>query len=393
MLAEALSAAPGILLAEYVPGAFGARGLNVPFCRWLARIRRDGTDVRVMFHEPFFYFGMARPWRNVFAVVQRAMAAMLLRASTRVYYSTETWPRLLAPYGPQTGVGVLPIPATIPVDVPADAIAAARTRRRGAFVFGHFGTYGDHVGRELDDLLPALLRRLPDARALLVGAGSEAFARTLPSDVRARADATGWLRGMDAASVLRACDLPVQLYPDGVTTRCTSVMASLTTSVPVLTTAGFLTERVWATLPRWRSRRPATWRDGRRGRRACRRSGGARGLGARGRQVYETTLRPWRHDRADAPLTPRRSILLVGDIRTTRVSGRQRCSTSSARSSRRSGTPATSSGRRTSASVPPRGRSGSSSRHGWPGGPSPAGWTGGATTSSTRPAPKGCLWA
>src|SRR5258708_22079751 len=208
-------------------------------------MRREGTDVRIMFHEPFFYFGLSRPWRNVFAVVQRAMAAMLLRAGTRVYYSTETWTRLLTPYGPQTSVEVLLIPATIPVDVPADAIAAARGRRRSAFVIGHFGTFGDHVGRQLDEILPALLRRLPDARVLLVGEGGEAFARTLPSVLHDRVDATGRLAGAEAGAALRACDLLVQPYLDGVTTRRTSVMAALTTSVPVLTTAGPLTEPVW----------------------------------------------------------------------------------------------------------------------------------------------------
>jgi glycosyltransferase involved in cell wall biosynthesis len=245
-LETALSAEPGILLAQYVPGAFGARGLNVPFCRWLAGLRRGGTDVRVMFHEPFFYFGLARPWRNVFAVVQRAMAAILLRASTRVYYSTQTWTRLLRMYGPQIRAEVLPIPATIPADAADEAVARARARRRAGFVVGHFGTYGEHIGRQLDGILPALLRRLPASRVLLVGRGGEAFARTLPADVRDRVDSTGPLTGAEAAAVLRACDLLVQPYPDGVTTRRTSVMAALTTSVPVVTTAGPLTESVWA---------------------------------------------------------------------------------------------------------------------------------------------------
>jgi glycosyltransferase involved in cell wall biosynthesis len=244
-LAAALSAEPGILLAQYVPGAYGARGLNVPFCRWLAGMRRAGTDVRVMFHEPFFYFGFARPWRNVFAVVQRVMAAVLLRAGTRVYYSTETWTRLLTMYGPQTHVDVLPIPATIPADIPDEAVARARERRKAAFVMGHFGTYGDHVGRQLEKILPPLLRRLPASRVLLVGRGSEAFVRTMPLDVRDRIDATGPVTGAEAAAALRACDLLVQPYPDGVTTRRTSVMAGLTTSIPVITTAGPLTEPLW----------------------------------------------------------------------------------------------------------------------------------------------------
>jgi glycosyltransferase involved in cell wall biosynthesis len=70
--------------------------------------------------------------------------------------------------------------------------------------------------------------------------------RTLPSDVREQVDATGRLSGADAAATLRACDLIVQPYPDGVTTRRTSVMAALTTAVPVVTTSGPLTEPVWS---------------------------------------------------------------------------------------------------------------------------------------------------
>jgi glycosyltransferase involved in cell wall biosynthesis len=174
------------------------------------------------------------------------MAAILLRASTRVYYSTETWTRLLGIYGPQTHADVLPIPATIPAEVADEAMARARERRGAAFVMGHFGTYGDHVGRQLEELLPALLRRLPASRVLLVGRGGEAFARTLPLDVRDRVDATGLVTGGEAAAALRACDLLVQPYPDGVTTRRTSIMAALTTAVPVITTTGPLTESLWA---------------------------------------------------------------------------------------------------------------------------------------------------
>lgn len=245
VIASGLSAAPGVLLAQYVPGAFGARGMNVPFCRWLGRLRRAGADVRVMFHEPFFYFGLSRPWRNGLAVVQRAMAAILLRAATRVYYPTETWIRLLAPYGPQAGVEVLPIPSTIPVDVPATA-ASAGVRGAAGLLIGHFGTYGDHISGPLRAVLPGLLERLPGARVLLVGAGSAEFARALPPCIRDRAAATGRVTGVAAAAALRACDLLVQPYPDGVTTRRTSMMAALSTAVPVVTTRGPLTEPVWA---------------------------------------------------------------------------------------------------------------------------------------------------
>lgn len=242
----ALAADPGIVLVQYVPAAFGLRGLNLPFCQWVSRLARGGVDVRVMFHEPFFYFGLDRPWRNALALVQRVMASILLRAATRVYYSSEAWTRLLARYGPPADAEVLPIPATIPVDVPADAIARARARRRGDFVIGHFGTYGEHIAGELSAVLPEILRRVPGARVLLAGRGAGGFARLQDPDVRSRIDVMDATDGASIAAALRACDLLVQPYPDGVTTRRTSMMAALSTGVAVVTTRGDLTERVWA---------------------------------------------------------------------------------------------------------------------------------------------------
>ena len=236
---------PGTVLVQYVPGAFGLLGMNIPFCRWLARLHRRGVDVRVMFHEPFFYFGLARPWRNGFAIAQRSMAAILLRGSARAYYSTETWTRLLAPFGAAPRTEVLPIPSTIPIETSEEAVAGWRRRRRGTFVVGHFGTYGEHIGTRLAAILPMLMRRLIDAHVVLVGEGGRAFAAALPADVRDRVEVTGRLAPSDTTAALRACDLLLQPYPDGVTTRRTSVMAALATGVPVLTTSGALTEPVW----------------------------------------------------------------------------------------------------------------------------------------------------
>ena len=74
-LARAWQQHPGIVLLQYVPNALGLKGANLRFCRWLHGLARHGVDVRVMFHEPYFYFSLERPWRNVLAVVQRLMAA------------------------------------------------------------------------------------------------------------------------------------------------------------------------------------------------------------------------------------------------------------------------------------------------------------------------------
>src|SRR5215831_9982120 len=174
VLRDALSKTPGIVLLQYVPNALGARGLNLPFCLWLRGIARGGTDVRVMFHEPYFYFTIARPWRNALALVQRAMARVLLDAAAKTaYISTETWRRYLTPRN-ASSLEVLPIPSNI---TPAPSTDATARHRRamapgGQLVVGHFGTYGDHVERELFRLLPALAGRCATVRFAFIGHGS-----------------------------------------------------------------------------------------------------------------------------------------------------------------------------------------------------------------------------
>lgn len=247
---EGLAAAPGPVLLQYVPNALGARGANVRFCFWLRRLGRR-ADVRVMFHEPYFYFGWAHPSRNALALAQRVMAALLLRAGAVAYLSTSTWRRYLEPWAPSgLRTNVLPIPATIDQDAPSGDVARWRASFSGAdgpaALVGHFGTYGDHVARELRAVVPMILQARRDVRIVCLGRGSEAFVETLPMACRGRVLGTGALSRQDLAAALRACDVAVQPYPDGVTTRRTSVMAALANGVPTVTVSGSLTEPLWS---------------------------------------------------------------------------------------------------------------------------------------------------
>jgi len=249
-LEAAWQATPGIVLLQYVPNALGARGANLPFCLWLHGVHRAGADVRVMFHEPYFYFTLVRPWRNALALVQRAMAATLLRAADTIYMSTETWMRYLRQSDGHRRFQTLPIPSSIPSSPSRALVDSYRAQIAGyeSVVIGHFGTYGDHVGAELLAVLPAIHALLPAARFALVGAGSREFLDRLhprAPDVASRAWASGRVSGNDVSALLRACDLLVQPYPDGITTRRTSAMAGLKNGVAIVTTSGELTERVW----------------------------------------------------------------------------------------------------------------------------------------------------
>jgi glycosyltransferase involved in cell wall biosynthesis len=62
----------------------------------------------------------------------------------------------------------------------------------------------------------------------------------------ARIWASGRLDPADVAAALRACDVMIQPYPDGVTTRRTSAMAGLKNVVATVSTDGALTERIWS---------------------------------------------------------------------------------------------------------------------------------------------------
>jgi hypothetical protein len=244
-----------IVLVQYVPTGFGLRGANLPFCRWLlSRARRRGNDVRVMFHEPYFEYTWNPIGQNALAAAERVMARMLLRAASHAYLSTDAWRPYLAPHAPPhrgDAFETLPIPSAIPRCADADAIASRRGALLGSAtqLVGHFGTFGAHVAPMLTAALTPLLQRRSDLCAVCVGAGSETFADRL---VRAyprfegRVCGTGRLSPSDAAVTLAACDVLLQPYPDGVTTRRTSTMAGLINGMPLVTTTGHLTEAIWS---------------------------------------------------------------------------------------------------------------------------------------------------
>ena len=113
---------------------------------------------------------------------------------------------------------------------------------------GHFGSYGDDVAQELAPVLIALLSADEAVRVLLVGRNSGAFADKLLKgrpECAGRVHASGVLPQLDVVAALKACAVLVQPFPDGVTTRRTSVMAGLAAGVATVTTSGRLTERVW----------------------------------------------------------------------------------------------------------------------------------------------------
>ncbi len=238
--------APGdVILLQYAPNALGARGANVAFCRWLIAESARGCDVRVMFHEPFFYFGWQSPARNVLALVQRAMAAMLLRAASVAYVSTWSWASLLRRYAPaRVRFAWVPVPSAVPVIHDAGEVRRLRTALDASLVVGHFSSYSEDVQRPLRLALQDILARHRDVAVLCIGRGGEQMVASMGgADPRVRA--TGELGAPDLSRAIQACDLFVQPYPDGATTRRTSLATLLAHGSAVVTTTGKYTEPLW----------------------------------------------------------------------------------------------------------------------------------------------------
>lgn len=244
---------PRRLLVQWVPHAYGYRSMNLPFCLWLWQRRFfQGDAIELMVHEPFLGFG-GGPWKhNIPAAVHRLMTIILLNAAQRVWIAIPAWEARLQPYalGRRMRFQWLPVPSNVPVvDDPAGVSEVkGRYLPRGGFLLGHFGTYGPPIAELLQALLPALLEGHANRTILLMGRGSERFHEAIVSsrsDLSTRLHATGPLAARDVSRHVSACDLMIQPYPDGVTSRRGTTMVALAHAKPVVTTRGILTEPLW----------------------------------------------------------------------------------------------------------------------------------------------------
>jgi glycosyltransferase involved in cell wall biosynthesis len=86
------------------------------------------------------------------------------------------------------------------------------------------------------------------AHVLLIGRRGDDTARELVSRhprLDGRVHGTGVLPDEAVSMHVAACDLMLQPYPDGVSSRRTSAMVALSHGVPMVTTTGWLTESLW----------------------------------------------------------------------------------------------------------------------------------------------------
>jgi len=241
------------LLVQWVPHGYGYRSMNLPFCLWLwQRAMRRGDAVELMVHEPYLSF--TGSWKQSgAAVVHRLMTLVLLNAARRVWMTIPAWEAYWRPYalGRALPFQWLPVASNIAVVPDAAGVGAIRQRYTpaGEHVVGHFGTYDRHSTEALLRSVPALLQGCAACVLLLLGRGGEALRDELTRrqpELARRIHATGTLAADTLSLHIAACDVILQPYIDGVSSRRTSVMVCLAHGRPVVTTRGPLTETFWA---------------------------------------------------------------------------------------------------------------------------------------------------
>lgn len=237
------------LLLQYTGSAFGLLGGNFAFGIWLAMQRKPAW---VMFHELYMPLTSAQPMKhNVLAIAQRILLALVMRSTERVFVSIPNWAERLEPLLDGQSVTWLPIPSGVARDVGPDAPRQVRAQYSpgpDGVLLGHFGTYGRGITATLQEIMPILLRANAQRRLLLLGMGAEAYKETLANlapDIASRVHATGPLSPEEVSAHLRACDLLIQPFPDGVSTRRSSLIAGLALGVPSVAPIGALTEPIW----------------------------------------------------------------------------------------------------------------------------------------------------
>ncbi len=249
-LARAIQATPApSVLVQYVPHAYGFKAMNVPFCVWLNSIPRSALTI--MFHEVAFPLNRAQALRhNLLGAVTRLMARLVSRSATRIMVASAQWEAILRGLGATAPISWVPVPSTIPVV--EDAAATERLRREylgdGGLLLGHFANYSNYSLERLTQIMPAVLASHRCLSFLLLGANSHELRRRLVNvhpQLAGRVHATGRLEPRDISCGLAACDLMVQPYPDGVSTRRSSMMALLVHRRAVVTTSGVATEPLW----------------------------------------------------------------------------------------------------------------------------------------------------
>ena len=224
------------LLVQYVPFLFARQGLAPLLVASVGHAARMGVRVGLFIHEPWVP-PTRLVWRLTGPPMRRQLLALVRRADA-VFTPVPAFADFVRPAArPGVPCVVVPIGSTIP------ALAADRAECRRALGLGPEdiavgvlspAAAGAHTSWVV--AAATATQRRPDVHWLVLGSGSETEPRELPDSGRVRR--LGWLPADTLSRTLRALDVAVAPFIDGLTLRRTSAMAALAHGVPLVSSRG-----------------------------------------------------------------------------------------------------------------------------------------------------------
>jgi hypothetical protein len=220
--------------------------MNLAFCFWLALQRKKKT-IWVMFHEVAFPFRSHQPLKHdLLAVVHRLMAWIVLRSAAKSFTSIEPYKALLTKLAPRAQIEILRLFSNVPFGNTLPGLRRSQGNHVRSLV-GMFSSFAKDTREVLNYTLPALLKD-STFDLLLVGPGANFirhFSRKYPM-FKHRLYTSGRVNALEAGPYIQTCDVLVQLYPEGACGARGTFTAALASGVPVVTTAGPLTEALFS---------------------------------------------------------------------------------------------------------------------------------------------------
>jgi hypothetical protein len=225
------------LFVQYVPFLYARLGVAPGLVTALRRVRRAGIRIAVFVHEPFVPFTRL-PWLLT-GGPQRLQLRALLRLADRAYAPVPAWVARLSAWATAGApVALAPVGATLPVSGLSRETARARLGLQGGEVAIGVFSPGANAFRE-DWIVEArrATRHADGMRWLLFGNGSAALGERLADP---SVTALGTLAPAGIADVMRALDVALAPYRDGLTLRRTAAMLALAHGVATVSSTGHL---------------------------------------------------------------------------------------------------------------------------------------------------------